>query len=199
VDRPHRRKVKAEVMRMHHHKSAWDRVCAMLSDNADLPHSYWWEFMFERYAITHASAVRRQADNRKDVDSLMRFIMDVRKGAAALTKTWWVDTLWSPSHAIERYEAERQWREHFGGDVRDHLDPAIPKADAADLENAADVEAFVSLFAHDYDSRQPVHPNRAFVGRDQVRANWSAVFLSVPDFRAGLVATAVDANTLWSE
>src|SRR4051794_21594734 len=81
-------KVKAEVIRMHHHRSAWDRVSAMLSDNADLPHSYWWEFMFETYAITQASAVRRQADNRKDVDSLMRVIMDVRKGAAALTRTW---------------------------------------------------------------------------------------------------------------
>jgi hypothetical protein len=131
-------KVKAEVIRMHHHKSAWDRVSAMLTDNADLPDSYWWEFMFETYAITQASAVRRQADSRRDVDSLMRFIMDVRKGAAALTKTWWIDTLWNPSHPIERYEAERQWSEHFGGDVVDHLDPAIPSADAADLEKAAE-------------------------------------------------------------
>jgi hypothetical protein len=130
-------KVKVEVVRMHHHKSAWDRVSAMLTDNADLPDSYWWEFMFETYAITQASAVRRQADSRRDVDSLMRFIMDVGKGAAALTKTWWIDTLWNPSHPIERYEAERQWREHFGGDVVDHLDPAIPSADTADLEKAA--------------------------------------------------------------
>jgi hypothetical protein len=30
-------KVKVEVVRMHHHKSAWDRVSAMLTDNADLP------------------------------------------------------------------------------------------------------------------------------------------------------------------
>ena len=42
----------------------------------------------------------------------------------------------------------------------------------------------MSLFAPEYDSRQPVHPDRAFVGRDQVRANWSAVFAGVPDFRA---------------
>jgi hypothetical protein len=57
----------------------------------------------------------------------------------------------------------------------------------------------VSLFAADYDSRQPAHPDRAFVGRDQVRTNWSAVFSGVPDFRAELVATAVEADTLWSE
>lgn len=65
--------------------------------------------------------------------------------------------------------------------------------------NAHDIDAFVALFASDYDSRQPAHPDRAFVGRDQVRTNWSAVFAGVPDFRAELVATAVEAETLWSE
>jgi ketosteroid isomerase-like protein len=69
----------------------------------------------------------------------------------------------------------------------------------AEAMNAHDIEAFVSLFAPDYDSRQPAHPDRAFVGRDQVRANWSAVFSGVPDFRAELVATAVEGDTLWSE
>ena len=65
--------------------------------------------------------------------------------------------------------------------------------------NAHDIEAFVSLFAEDYDSEQPAHPDRRFRGRDQVRANWSAVFSGVPDFRAELVASAVDADTAWTE
>jgi hypothetical protein len=34
-------------------------------------------------------------------------------------------------------EAERQWSTYFGGKVGAHLDPAIPKADEADLANAA--------------------------------------------------------------
>jgi ketosteroid isomerase-like protein len=81
-------------------------------------------------------------------------------------------------------------------------DMGTPRAVAAALAeamNAHDIDSFVSLFAPDYDSRQPVHPDRAFVGRDQVRANWSAVFSGVPDFRAELVATAVESDTLWSE
>jgi ketosteroid isomerase-like protein len=81
-------------------------------------------------------------------------------------------------------------------------DTATPRAVAVSLAeamNAHDIDAFVSLFAPDYDSRQPVHPDRAFQGRDQVRANWSAVFSGVPDFRADLVAAAVDGDTLWSE
>jgi hypothetical protein len=79
---------------------------------------------------------------------------------------------------------------------------ATPQALAtalADAMNAHDIDAFVSLFASDYDSKQPAHPDRAFVGRDQVRANWTAVFSGVRDFRAELVATAVDAETLWTE
>jgi len=60
--------IKAEVMRMHHHMSAWQRVSDVLADNPSLPDSYWWEFMFETYAMTQASAVRRQADKRKDVN-----------------------------------------------------------------------------------------------------------------------------------
>jgi ketosteroid isomerase-like protein len=65
--------------------------------------------------------------------------------------------------------------------------------------NARDIESFVACFADDYDSEQPVHPDRAFRGRDQVRANWSAIFDSVPDFQAELKATAVAGDMEWSE
>jgi hypothetical protein len=129
--------IKAEVIRMHHHLSAWERVSAMIADNPDLPDSYWWEFMFEIYAMSQASAVRRQADTRRDVNSLMRLLMDVRKSATAVTRDWWIDTLWRPSHEMERFEAERQWREYFGGRAADHLDQSILKADIADLTSAA--------------------------------------------------------------
>jgi ketosteroid isomerase-like protein len=65
--------------------------------------------------------------------------------------------------------------------------------------NARDIDAFVSVFAEDYDSVQPAHPDRNFRGRDQVRSNWSAIFAGVPDFRAELVASAVDGETGWTE
>jgi ketosteroid isomerase-like protein len=65
--------------------------------------------------------------------------------------------------------------------------------------NAHDVEAFVACFAEDYDSAQPAHPDRAFTGREQVRANWSAVFSGVPNFRAELVRLDAVGDTAWSE
>jgi ketosteroid isomerase-like protein len=83
--------------------------------------------------------------------------------------------------------------------TRDTATPHAVAAALADAMNAHDIDAFVSLFAPDYDSKQPAHPDRAFVGSDQVRVNWSAVFSGVPDFRAELIATAVEGETLFSE
>ena len=65
--------------------------------------------------------------------------------------------------------------------------------------NTHDIEAFVGCFAEDYDSTQPAHPDRAFRGRAQVRANWSAIFDAVPDFRADLLGVAAAGETTWSE
>ena len=65
--------------------------------------------------------------------------------------------------------------------------------------NAHDVDAFVACFTEDYDSVQPSHPDRAFRGREQVRANWSEIFAGVPDFRAELVRVAAAGDTAWSE
>jgi uncharacterized protein (TIGR02246 family) len=65
--------------------------------------------------------------------------------------------------------------------------------------NAHDIEAFVACFAEDYDSVQPAHPDRAFRGREQVRANWSAVFAGVPDFRAEVLRVTAVGDTAWSE
>jgi ketosteroid isomerase-like protein len=77
---------------------------------------------------------------------------------------------------------------------------ALDVADAMEATiNAHDLDAFVGLFSETYDSRQPAHPDRAFVGREQVRENWSAVFGGVPDFRARRLATAVHGETLWTE
>jgi ketosteroid isomerase-like protein len=81
----------------------------------------------------------------------------------------------------------------------DTVSPQNVAAALAEAMNAHDLEALVGLFAPEYDSRQPAHPDRAFVGREQVRANWSAVFDGVPDFRADLIVAAVDGDVVWSE
>ena len=65
--------------------------------------------------------------------------------------------------------------------------------------NAHDIDRFVDCFTPDYRSEQPAHPDRAFGGRDQVRANWSATFQEVPDVRGELVRSVVSGGEEWGE
>jgi hypothetical protein len=45
----------------------------------------------------------------------------------------------------------------------------------------------------------PSHPDRGFVGRDQVRTNWERIFGGVPDIRAEVLRSVVDGDVVWSE
>jgi limonene-1,2-epoxide hydrolase len=65
--------------------------------------------------------------------------------------------------------------------------------------NQHDLEAMLQCFDPDYRSEQPLHPNRGFGGKEQVRKNWSAIFESFPDFEATLLRHTADEGTVWSE
>lgn len=65
--------------------------------------------------------------------------------------------------------------------------------------NAHDLDAASGFFHEDYRSEQPAHPDRAFVGRAQMRANWEAMFAGIPDFQAELSRSVDDGDTVWSE
>ena len=65
--------------------------------------------------------------------------------------------------------------------------------------NGRELEAFLAWFDPDYASTQPLFPDLSFQGRDNVRERWSANFATMPDFRADLLAMAVDGETAWTE
>jgi hypothetical protein len=68
-----------------------------------------------------------------------------------------------------------------------------------DAQNRHDLDAFVACFDPEYRSEQPVHPDRAFVGTEQVRKNWSEVFAGVTDFQAELLRSATEGDIGWAE
>jgi hypothetical protein len=68
-----------------------------------------------------------------------------------------------------------------------------------DAQNRHDAEAMAALFAPDYRSEQPVHPERGFGGKEQVAANWSRMFAGIPDLEVGVVKESTDGSTSWSE
>jgi hypothetical protein len=65
--------------------------------------------------------------------------------------------------------------------------------------NARDLDAYIACFAPDYRSEQPIHPDWAYTGTDQLRWNWTAIFENVPDFSAELLRSMIDGDTFWSE
>lgn len=68
-----------------------------------------------------------------------------------------------------------------------------------DAMNRHDLSAFLACFDADYQSEQPVHPDRQFGGRAQVEKNWSSIFSSMPDFHAELIRSAENGDVCWAE
>ncbi|WP_394554875.1 nuclear transport factor 2 family protein [Agromyces sp. MMS24-JH15] len=68
-----------------------------------------------------------------------------------------------------------------------------------EAQNDHDAVRLSACFAVDYRSEQPAHPARAFTGRAQVLANWTAVFAGVPDFRAEIRSTCRVGDVEWGE
>ena len=68
-----------------------------------------------------------------------------------------------------------------------------------EAQNHHDAHRMASCFAEDYVSAQPAHPGRAFTGRAQVLANWTAVFAGVADFRAELLDSCREGDREWGE
>ena len=65
--------------------------------------------------------------------------------------------------------------------------------------NDHDIEAVAGCFAADYRNETPVHPQRGFTGRDQVRRNWEQIFAAIPDITAEVLRSAVNGDEVWSE
>jgi ketosteroid isomerase-like protein len=68
-----------------------------------------------------------------------------------------------------------------------------------DATNAHDLEGIVACFASDYRNETPLHPARGFVGRDQVRRNWTQILAAIPDVSTEIVASVADGAVVWSE
>lgn len=65
--------------------------------------------------------------------------------------------------------------------------------------NDHDLDSMVECFVPDYRNETPAHPERGFVGRDQVRTNWQRLFDGVPDITADVLRTATASDAVWSE
>jgi limonene-1,2-epoxide hydrolase len=65
--------------------------------------------------------------------------------------------------------------------------------------NAHDIDAVVDCFDPLYHTEQPVHPERAYRGREQIHKEWSETLKRLPDFRAKVIRMVTDKETVWTE
>ena len=65
--------------------------------------------------------------------------------------------------------------------------------------NRHELDALVAYFTADFRSEQPLHPERAFVGPDGVRKNWSFFFATIPDIHVEILREVTDGDTVWAE
>lgn len=68
-----------------------------------------------------------------------------------------------------------------------------------DAIGSGDPALVASCFTPDFRAELPQHPERNFVGTEQVRANWTAIFRNSPNLTARVLRTAVNGAEIWSE
>ncbi len=84
-------------------------------------------------------------------------------------------------------------------DTHFHFTPKETFEHMIEAANRHDLEAMVAYFAPDYRAELPFTPERNFIGRAQVRKNWSVLFSTMPDFRVDILNRAVEGDTVWAE
>lgn len=134
-----------EVYSMNLQRFAWKRIQEIVAENSDLKgvESYYWNFQFDIYARAQAGAVRRQSDVNDQTASLGQLLHEIVATPELLTRDWYV-AHWGKD---KRYDAEdkaywkrtgeNEWDKTFGGEVGDHIDPAVPRADLDELQEGS--------------------------------------------------------------
>jgi hypothetical protein len=78
-------------------------------------------------------------------------------------------------------------------------DPSVVIERLRSAWNTHDLEALVDCLHADYESINPLHPERNFWGREAARCSWRAVFDAVPDLRAELLRSTTNGDSVWTE
>ncbi len=84
-------------------------------------------------------------------------------------------------------------------DTTDDQGPAAMVERLRRATNDHDLDALVDCFSAGYRNETPSHPERGFIGREQVRRNWAQIFAAVPDISAEVLDCVVDGDTVWTE
>jgi hypothetical protein len=123
--------IRAEVLRMHHHRAVYRRVGEIASSREPkLPDSLFFPYLADTYGTSQAAAIRRQAEVSVRVISLGRLLAEIRAEPERLSRQRFV----GPWDADDQERGQESFSRHFAGDVGEHLDPKIVAEDASRLK-----------------------------------------------------------------
>src|SRR3989442_15057942 len=71
-------------------RATWLTVGDMVRANPEVPPSRYFRYLSDTYGTSQAVAVRRIADERANVVSLVNLIRDVKRHAIQITTEWWL-------------------------------------------------------------------------------------------------------------
>jgi hypothetical protein len=92
----------------------------------------------------------------KGVASLGKLLQEVGDDAGRITREFFLATQNTGDDAYWAHVAQQNWAEQYGGEVHDHLDPAIPAADLATLTDVgARVRHYVDKHVAHADAAAP--------------------------------------------
>jgi hypothetical protein len=124
--------IRPHIYTVHLHRHIYQEM-AKITQSADLPASYYFDFTSQTYSTTQAIAIRRLADPSRRVVSLGRLIGEIAARPEMFTLDWYVGQF----DPALRTLGERGFSANFAGAVGDHLDPAIPRGDLDGLKSGA--------------------------------------------------------------
>jgi predicted SnoaL-like aldol condensation-catalyzing enzyme len=84
-------------------------------------------------------------------------------------------------------------------DAQTHSSPKVVIERMIQSLNRHDLDAMVALFAPNFRSEQPLHPERNFTGQAGVRKNWSFFFTTIPDIQVEILNEVTESDTVWTE
>lgn len=150
--------IQAEILRMHLNRGILREVFEMAQE-ADLPPSYFWDYLRELYGTAQAVAIRRQAEVDDRVITLGKLLSEMATDAHRVTREFYCG-MYSEGDDDDHWQlvANRNFDERMAGEAGgDHLDPSIPAADLGTLRSrAAVVKKFVDEhLAHSDAKRDP--------------------------------------------
>jgi hypothetical protein len=143
--------ITSDVIDMVESRYLFTRTMEVAVANPDLgAGGFFWDHFKKNYASTMVLSIARQVDNKKEVQSLLRLLLDIKKHHESITKDWYSDE-YQKSPALGKEFGIIAFEEKFG--KGEYLDENIVQSD---IDSLLTVTSKIEDFRH----KRVAHKNK---------------------------------------